>query len=335
MMQAVQYFSYGGGPDALKLSEVPVPKPKENDILVKVEAASLNPIDWRIQEGILRAPKLLSILPLPIPFVDCKFPFTPGVEVAGEVIDVGTNVKTVKKGDKVVSLLNFLNGGGLAQYAIAESFTAVRPSGSCAAEYAGLPVAGVTALQILKSIGAKFDGTGGKHNILITAASGGVGLYLVQLARLAGLHVTATCGARNMDLVRSLGANEVLDYKTPEGQQLASPSGKLYDSVINCVPNTEWSSTLEANLTSDGKVIEVTPTPVTMARYWIKKLVRSNKLEVFMLKSDREDLEFMIKLVNQGSIRTVLDSTYALDKAEEAWKRCMSGHATGKIIVEM
>ncbi|KAJ3685235.1 hypothetical protein LUZ61_014399 [Rhynchospora tenuis] len=154
------------------------------------------------------------------------------------------NVKTVKKGDKVVSLLNYLNGGGLAQYVIAEeSFTAVRPIGSCAVEYAALPVAGVTALQILKSIGAKFDGTGRKCNILITAASG-------------------------------------------EGQRLASPSGKLYDCVINCVPKTEWSSTLEANLTSDGKVIEVTPTPVTMARYWMKKLVKSNKLKVFMLKLD-------------------------------------------------
>ncbi|KAJ3685234.1 hypothetical protein LUZ61_014398 [Rhynchospora tenuis] len=302
MMQAVQYFSYGGGSAALKHLEVPVPRPKEDELLIKVEAASLNPIDWRIQEGILRPilpPKLLSVSSLPIPFVDCKFPFTPGVEVAGEVIEIGANIKTLKKGDKVVSLLNYHNGGGLAQYVVAqESLTAVRPIGSYATDYVALPVAGVTALQILKSIGAKFDGTGPKCNILITAASGGVGHYLVQLAHLAGLHVTATCGARNIDLVKSLGANEVLDYKTPEGQQLASPSGKPYDCVINCVANTEWSSTLEANLTSDGKVIEVTPTPVTMAR-------------------------------------TVLDSTYTLDKAQEAWDRCMSGHATGKIVVEM
>lgn len=217
-----------------------------------------------------------------------------------------------------------------------ESLTAVRPIGSCVAEYAALPVGGLTALQILKSIGAKFHGASHKCNILITAASGGVGHYLVQLARLAGFHVTATCGARNIDLIRSLGANDVLDYKTPEGQQLASPSGKLYDYVINCVPNTEWSNALDANLTSDGKVIEVTPTPATMARYWVKKLVKSTKkLEVFMLEQNREDLQFMISLVNKGLIKTVLDSKYSLNNAQEAWDRCMGGHATGKIVVEM
>jgi chloroplastic oxoene reductase len=230
------------------------------------------------------------------------------------------------------------NGGGLAQFVVAqERLTALRPTGSSAAKYASLPVAGVTALQVLKSIGAEFDGImRHKYNILIIAASGGVGHYLVQLAHLAGFHVTATCGARNIDLIKSLGANDVLDYKTLEGQRLTSPSGKLYDYVINCVPSTEWSNALDSNLAKDGTVIEVTPTPVTMARYWMKKLVWSTKkLEVFLLKEKRGDLQFMVNLVNEGLIRTVLDSTYTLDKAQVAWDRCIGGHATGKIIVEM
>jgi NADPH-dependent curcumin reductase CurA len=112
---------------------------------------------------------------------------------------------------------------------------------------------GVTALQILKSFGTKFDGTSHKCNILITAASGSVGHYLVQLARLSGHHMTATCGAHNIDLVKNLRANDVLDCKTPEGERLTSSSGKPYDYVINCVPSTYWSNALDANLASERR----------------------------------------------------------------------------------
>lgn len=125
-------------------------------------------------------------------------------------------------GSLCVQLLILVHkGGGLAEYAIAlEKETALRPEEVSPADAAGLPVAGLTALQLLQLIGTKFDGTGKGANILITATSGGVGCYAVQLAKLGGHHVTATSGARNIDLVRSLGADEVLDYKTPEGNLL-------------------------------------------------------------------------------------------------------------------
>ncbi|OAY70038.1 putative quinone-oxidoreductase, chloroplastic [Ananas comosus] len=147
------------------------------------------------------------------------------------------------------------------------------------------------------SSSAKFDGTGCPYNILITAASGGVGLFAVQLAN---FHLTATCGRRNLNLVVSFGADEVLDYKSLEGKTLKSPSGKSYDYFgINCV---------EAK----------------------------KHLKAFMLTPNKEDLEFMVEiLVKGGRVKTLIDSSYSLSKAQEAWSKSIGGHATGKIIVEM
>ena len=131
-----------------------------------------------------------------------------------------------------------------------ERLTVSRPAEVSAAEAAGLPIAGLTTHQALtQQAGIKLDGTGQQRNILITAASGGVGHYAVQLAKLGNAHVTATCGACNIDFVKSLAADEVLDYKTPEGAALKSPSGKKYDAVIHCAKDIPWS-TFEPNLSA-------------------------------------------------------------------------------------
>uniref|UniRef100_A0A1D1YUI2 Putative quinone-oxidoreductase, chloroplastic n=1 Tax=Anthurium amnicola TaxID=1678845 RepID=A0A1D1YUI2_9ARAE len=220
LMRAVQYDRYGGGAAALKHVDVPVPSPKKGEVLLKVEATSLNPGDWKVQKGMLR-----PLLP--------KFPFIPGTCVAGEVTEVGSGVTAFKAGDKVVTMLKFWNGGGLAEYAVADvKFTAHRPLEVSAVEGAGIPIAGLTALYGFHSIGLKLDGTDNPANILITAASGGVGHYAVQLAKLTNFHITATCGARNLELVKGLGADEVLDYKSSEGASLKSPYGRKYDIQI-------------------------------------------------------------------------------------------------------
>ncbi|KAL6978843.1 hypothetical protein U1Q18_020511 [Sarracenia purpurea var. burkii] len=157
-------------------------------------------------------------------------------DIAGEVVEVGPGVKNFKAGDKVVSILKAFSGGGLAEFAVAKgNLTVTRPPEVSAAEGAALPIAALTAHEALtETAGIKLDRTGPRKNILITAASGAVGHYAVQLAKLGNTHVTATCGARNIDFVRSLGADEVLDYKTPEGEALTSPSGLKYDAVIHC-----------------------------------------------------------------------------------------------------
>ncbi|XP_068323964.1 chloroplast envelope quinone oxidoreductase homolog [Pyrus communis] len=324
IMHAVQYDSYGGGPSGLKHVEVPIPNPSKDEVLLKVEAASLNPFDWKVQKGMLW------------PFLPSRFPNIPGTDVVGEVVKVGPGVKNFKAGDKVVAMVNPRNGGGLAELAVTrKSLTVARPPEVSAATAVGLPVAGLTAHQALvQPAGIKLDGSGQQANILITAASGGVGLYAVQLAKLGNTHVTATCGARNIELVKSLGADEVIDYKTPEGAALKSPSGRKYDAVIHCATGIPWS-TFEPNLSANGKVIDITPTLSSVASFALKKLTFSKKQLVPLLLSPKADnLDYLVKLVKEGKLKTIIDSKYPLAKAEGAWAKSMDGHATGKIIVE-
>ncbi|KAJ6966955.1 chloroplast envelope quinone oxidoreductase [Populus alba x Populus x berolinensis] len=325
LMHAIQYDSYGGGPAALKHVEVPVPGPQKYEVLLKLEATCLNPIDWKIQKGKLR------------PFFPRKFPYIPGTDVAGEVVEVGAEVKNFKIGDRVVAELGHLDGGGLAEYAVAkESLTVVRPSEVSAAAGAGLLVSGITAYQALTQHGGiKLDGSGQQKNILITAASGGVGLYAVQLAKLGNTHVTATCGARNIELVKSLGADEVLDYKTPEGAALKSPSGKKYDVVLHCALGISWS-TFEPSLSGSGKVIDITPGASAMMTFALKKLTFSKKqlVPILSVSPSIESLDCLVKLVKEGKLKTIIDSRHPLRKAEDAWAKSIDGHATGKIVVE-
>lgn len=324
LMRALQYSGYGGGVPALKHVEVAVPEPKADEVLLKVEAATLNPIDWKIQKGMLR------------PFLPRKFPTIPGTDVAGEVVQAGSSVKKFKSGDKVVAVLSHATGGALAEYAVAkENLTVARPPEVSAPEGAALPIAALTAHQALtQSANIKLDGSGERKNILITAASGGVGHYAVQLAKLGNTHVTATCGARNLEFVKSLGADEVLDYKTPEGAALKSPSGKKYDYVIHGASGIPWA-TFEPNLSDAGKVIDLTPTPGALMTFAMKKITFSKKMLVpLLLIPKAENFEYVVNLVKEKKLKTVVDSTHPLSKAEDAWSRIMSGHATGKIIIE-
>ncbi|XP_030472791.1 chloroplast envelope quinone oxidoreductase homolog [Syzygium oleosum] len=323
-MRAVWYESYGGGPDGLKHVDIPVPAPKKGEVLLKIEATSINPVDWKTQKGMLR------------PLFPAKFPHIPATDVGGEVVEVGPAVEKFKPGDKVVALLDRFKGGGFGEFAVAkESLMVARPPEVSAPEGAGLPVAGLTALQALtQAAGVKLDGSGPPKNILITAASGGVGHYAVQLAKLGNTHVTATCGARNIDFVKSLGADEVLDYKTPEGAALKSPSDKKYDFVVHCAHAFPWS-VFEPNLSERGKVIDITPSFGTMMTFALKKLTFSKKqLALLLLTAKGENLDFLVKLVKEGKLKTVIDSTYPLSQVKDAWEKSISGHATGKIIVE-
>ncbi|KAJ4814813.1 hypothetical protein LUZ62_027379 [Rhynchospora pubera] len=325
IMHAIQYKRYGGGIASLQNVEIPIPQPKKDEVLVKVEASSINTADWKIQKGMLR------------PFMPFKFPFTPATDISGEVVNIGSEVTAFKVGHKVVCKLHFGKGGGLAEYAVAsERDTVARPEEVSPAEAAGLPIAGLTALQSLQLIGTKFDGTGKGANVLVTAASGGVGTYAVQLAKLGGHHVTATCGTRNIDLVRSLGADEVLDYNTPEGQTLKNSSGKKYDYIINCAPAISWQ-TLKSNLSNNGVVLGVAQPNFSIILAFICGMFTfsKKKIKIIGVSLGKDDLQFLVGLIKEGKLKTVIDSKYPFDRAQEAWTKSADGHATGKIIVEM
>lgn len=324
-MHAVQYDSYGGGTSGLQHTEVPIPSPKKDEVLLKLEATSLNASDWKIQKGVGR------------PLLPRKFPFIPAVDVAGEIVKVGEGVERFKAGDKVVALLYFFNAGGLAEYAVAsQRLTVSRPPEILAAEGAGLPSCGLTAHQaVTQSAGIELDKTGQLRNVLITGATSGVGHYAVQLAKLGNTHVTATCGARNIEIVKSLGADEVLDYKTPDGAALKSPSGLKYDIVIHCAPTTIPWSIFELNLSENGKVINLTPDVFSHITSVVKILTFSKKkLVPFLINPKGENLDSLVKLMKEGKLKTVIDSKHPLSKAEDAWAKGIDGPYTGKIIVE-
>lgn len=156
-----------------------------------------------------------------------------------------------------------------------------------------------------------------------------------QLAKLGGAHVTATCGARNIALIKSLGADEVLDYKTPEGAKLLSPSGKKYDAVIHCAKYQPFSY-FKPQLAKSGKVIDLTPSAKGLLATCVQlAMFASQKFVPFIMNANGKDLALLTSLVNEGKLKTVVDSTFPLSVAEKAWEKQIEGHSTGKILVTM
>ncbi|CAI9288321.1 unnamed protein product [Lactuca saligna] len=291
LMKAVCYDSYGGGSAGLKHVEIPVPIPGNLEILMKIEASSINPFDWTIQKGRMR------------PILPRKFPFIPVSDVAGEVVEVGPGVKKFKAGDKIVSTLG--TGGGLAEYAVAkESSTVPRPPEVSAADGASLVIAG----------------RGGPLRGPISKTR--------KHAR------DRNMWGRNIEFVKNLGADEVLDYKTPEGFVLKSPSGKKYDVVIHCTTGIPWS-TFQPNLSPKGKVVDLTPGGRAFWTYAMNKITYSKKqLQPLIVVPKVEEIECLLNYVKEGKLKTVIDSRYPLSRAEEAWAKSIEGHATGKLVVE-
>ncbi|XP_024393200.2 chloroplast envelope quinone oxidoreductase homolog [Physcomitrium patens] len=323
-MKHVQYSRYHGGSKALEYVEVPIPKPKAGELLLKVEAISNNPVELRIQDGLMK-----HFLPL-------RFPFAPGTDVAGEVVSLGTGVKGFRPGDKVVAHIHVLKGGGYAEYAIASSSRVVlRVPEISASEAASIVVAGYTALQSARQVGIKSLAGGCEHlNVQIIGASGGVGTILLQLVKLSGAHVTVTCSDRNIELMRNLKADEVLDYQTQQGATYTSPSGRRYHRVFNCahfVPLSNFSAQLQPN----ARVIDLTPTRRSIVVAMVNKVsLRSpHRFENFYMWDNQEDLQTMMELMGAGKVKAVLDTTFPLCKAGDAWDHCLKRRCAGKIIL--
>lgn len=233
-------------------------------------------------------------------------------------------------------------GGAFAEYAIASvARTVLRPAEVSAVEGACAVVAGYTALQSARQAGIQSFAGGSEHlNVLIPGASGGVGIFLLQLVKLAGAHATVTCGERNMELMRNLKADEVLDYRTPEAASYTSPSGRKYHVVLNCahfVPVAKFTEQMQAG----GKVVDLTPTMAgildvlwnRVSRALATGRARAPHSENFYMTDNSEDLETMMELMRSGKVKAVVDSSFPLSRAGDAWNRSMGRHCSGKIIV--
>jgi NADPH:quinone reductase-like Zn-dependent oxidoreductase len=321
-MQAVVYHRYGS-PDVLELQEIPKPTPAEDQVLIRVHAASVNPYDWHFLRG---APSFIRL------FVGMRRPKFPrlGADVAGIVEAVGAKVAQFKPGDVVFGTAK----GSFAEYACAvASQLAVKPQGISFVQAACLPIAGTTALQGLRDKGKVQTG----QTVLINGAAGGVGIFAVQIAKSLGARVTGVCSTRNVEFLRSIGANEVIDYTHEDFARSAQP----YDLLFDLVGNRSLADYLRA-LQPRGTYISCGgggPDQSTwnllagVLQNAVRSRFVSQKMPSLLAKINREDLAILADLVQGGKVLPIVDCTYSLREIAEAIRHVESGHVRGKVVV--
>ncbi len=323
-MKAISYDRYGS-PDVLKCEETAEPVPADDEVLIKIRAAAVNPYDWhfmrgkpyavRIAAGGLRRPKDRRL----------------GADVAGEIEAVGRNITRFKPGDRVFGSCK----GAFAEYACtSESKVVMKPDNVTFEQAASVPIAAFTALQGLRDKGQIQPG----QKVLINGAAGGVGTFAVQIAKSFGAEVTGVCSTRNVEMVRSIGADQVVDYT----QEDFTKSARRYDVILDCVGNHSFSECrrvlnpkgvyVGAGGTSDNWMVG----PLTRA---IKALVLSwfvSQRQVMVLaKPSKEDLTIMHDLMEAGKVTPVIDRRYSLREVPEAIRYLEQGHARGKVVITL
>lgn len=276
-MRAMIYRSYGG-PEKLELIDLPRPVPGAGQVLVRVLASSVNPIDWKLQSG-----KMRLIMPMSLPVV-------PGFDIAGEIVEAGPGVTGFAPGLRVHARIGEMKGRASAEFAVSGvDVTTAMPTGMDPGEAAGLPLAGMTALQGLRDrAGLPLEGA--RQRVLVVGASGGVGHLAVQIARAAGATVVGVCSGRNAALVMSLGAHEVLDYTAPDPYRGQAP----FDIVLDCVAGdpSPWLPLLGPS----GRYASCIPGPKAFLRSALNPFT-SKKVHPVMLKSRATDLRILDGLV--------------------------------------
>jgi NADPH:quinone reductase-like Zn-dependent oxidoreductase len=320
LVKAVVHCRYGG-PDVLRLDEVARCVPREDQLLVRVHAASVNPLDWH---GLRGTPYLARLV------MGLRYPKDPrlGVDFAGRVEAVGSKVTRFKPGDEVFGGAT----GALAEYVcVRERRAAAKPARLGFEEAAALPIAGITALQALRDAGKLKPG----QEVLINGASGGVGTYAVQIAKVLGATVTGVCSTRNVALVRSLGAERVIDYTREDFTRM----GKQYDLILDNVANRSLSEFRKV-LKPGGRYVVVgggtgrwiDPLPRVIASWVMSRLTRQD-LSFYLASMDGDDLRVLAGLVDAGRVKPVIDRRYPLAQVQEAMRYLEGGHARGKVIV--
>lgn len=325
-MEAIVHDEYGTT-EVLRLDRIARPAPVGKQVLVKVHAAAVNPIDWHFMTGKPYLVRFMSGWTGP----DVG---TVGRDLAGDVVAVGPEVTKFKVGDAVFGV----GPSAFAQYSLAaERRLAAKPANVSYAEAAAVPVAALTALQALRDHGKVQPG----QKILVNGASGGVGTYMVQLAKAMGAEVTGVCSGRNVELVRSLGADYVVDYT----QDDFTRRSERYDVLLDNVGNRSLSE-LRAVLSPTGTFVGVGGARGKEATWgfyilggMFQKLAiapfTDQRFESFMAEVLAPDLEHVAQLMAQGKVRSVIDRRYPLAQAAEAMRYQREGHARGKVIIDV
>ena len=321
-MKAIVHEKYGS-PDVIQLLEVEKPTPKEDEVLVKVHAASVNAYDWHLLTSDIFLVRLMGMGLLKPKNTRM------GADVAGRVEAVGGSVKQFKPGDEVFGDIAAGGSGSFAEYVAApERLLALKPANLSFEEAAAVPLAAVTALQGLRDKGQIKPG----QKVLINGASGGVGTFALQIAKALGAEVTAVCSTRNLDQARSLGADHVIDYTQVD----FTKSGQQYDLIL-AANGYHPLSAYKAALTPLGIYVMAGGSPPQLFQAILLGSLMSNSggktLGIVSAKADQQDLVYIKELLEAGKIKAVIDRTYPLSETAEALRYLGDGHARGKIVI--
>jgi len=325
-MKAIVYTEYGP-PEVLHLQDIDRPVPKGHQVLVQVRAASANALDWHYLHG---TPYIARL------DFGVRRPKNPrlGVDLAGVVVEVGPEVTRFKVGDEVFGT----GPGSFAEYTLAnEQRLAMKQSSISFEDAAAVPVAALTALQGLRDIGGLKAG----QKVLINGASGGVGTYAVQIAKALGAEVTGVCSDRNVELVRTLGADHVVDYKREDFTLLP----ERYDLIVDNV-GTRPSGEIRRALTPTGTLVVVGGGGLedsvwgfsfvgSLAKRWVMKPFIDQKVLGFMSEIKHADLEYIQGLMVEGKVHSVIDRRYRLAQVPDAIRYLEAGHARGKVVIDV
>lgn len=308
-MRAVRYDRYGP-PEVLEVREVPVPEPGEGEVLVRVAASGVNPKDAVVRGGEFTV------------FSGRRFPKGTGFDLAGEVAALGPGVTGLAVGQRVWGLLDGFDGGAAADYVVARrDWVGPAPAGIDLVEAAALPLVGLTALQALRDLRAG-------DRVLVKGASGGVGSVVVQLARARGAHVTAVASAANLDHLRALGADEVVDYAVIDPAELQGP----YDVYVDCFGDSPFRR-YRRLLGRGGRFVAVAPSPELLLLGPLSRVLPMPSVRIAMVKPRRADLDELARLVDAGGLRMPVQATYPLERIAQAHADVRPRHARGKRVV--
>ncbi len=319
-MKAIVYTEYGS-PNVLQLKEVAKPTPKDDELLIKVHAASVNPLDWHTLRGSPYLMRLQAGLRKP---TDTRL----GTDVAGQVEAVGKDVTQFKAGDEIFGACS----GAFAEYVtVREKSLVPKPTNLTFEQAAAIPVAALTALQGLRDKGGIQPG----QNVLINGAAGGVGTFAVQIAKAFGAQVTGVCSKRNVEMVRSLGADHVIDYTHENFTQ----NGKRYDLILDCIGNHPLSA-FRGVMTSKGTFVVVGgpdgrwlgPLTHALKAIMLSPFVSQN-LVFFIASLNQADMLVLKELIEAKKVTPVIDRCYPLAELPEAIRYLEAGHARGKVII--
>lgn len=308
-MKAVRIHGYGG-PEVLQYEDAPIPQPGEGEILVRVQAAGVNPIDYKMRSGAVQA-----IFPL-------TFPAILGSDFAGVVVEVGEGVKHITVGEHVYGTAASEKGGAYAQYAIARGGeVGHKPGALTAVEAASVPVVAMTAWQALHQ--AARIGRGDK--VLIHGAAGGVGMYAIQFARQVGCHIVALSTHEHTSLLRELGADTVLDYNSIQFEQHVSGVDVALDTIGGDIRERTWRT-----LNAGGILVTTTdpPSQDTAKEYNVRA-------QMFQMQPSGMLLSDIAKQLNTGELRTFVARILPLEHAAEAQQIQQEGHINGKVVLKV